>query len=271
MKRITFTLLALLLCIGGFAQSHDSIYVYRGGNVVRSFLRSRVDSITYSKTGLDGKLYDDYVSQVIHLSGSSSILALSTIDSLTFAKPKVYMQPEVVDLGLSVKWASFNVGATAPEGYGSYFAWGETTEKTNYTWDTYKFYDATSQECADIGVVISGTQYDAAHTLLGNGWRMPTKEEVVELLTICTPEWMTVNGVEGARLTAPNGKSIFLPAAGYRFEKELKYTREYGRYWSGSVETSNTLFGVDIFFDSAQIKDLDSYRRNGFPIRAVKE
>ncbi|MBQ2195316.1 MAG: hypothetical protein II407_00065, partial [Prevotella sp.] len=105
--------------------------------------------------------------------------------------------PEAVDLGLpsGTKWASFNVGATKPEEYGGYYAWGETEEKERYDWDTYIHCDGASNTCHDLGSDISGTQYDIAHVKWGGNWCMPTYEDFEELNDNCTSEWTTLNGV----------------------------------------------------------------------------
>lgn len=120
-----------------------------------------------------------------------------------------------VDLGVSVQWCDRNVGATSIEGLGSYFAWGETEPKETYYWDTY-VYGSSKSNVKDIGMNISGTQYDAATKQLGEGWRMPTRAEVVEMKNKCTWEKTSINGVEGYRATAPNGKSIFFANVGGR-------------------------------------------------------
>lgn len=142
--------------------------------------------------------------------------------------------PEAVDLGLSVKWASCNVGAERPEEYGSYFAWGETEERDNYDWENYLYYDADAKDNIYIGTDICGTKYDVAHVTWGKGWRMPTEEECKELLEKCTSEWVVFNNVHGRRFTGPNGNSIFLPMAGHRWGKEVKMAGKTGDYWSGT-------------------------------------
>ena len=126
--------------------------------------------------------------------------------------------PEYVDLGLSVKWATFNVGARAPEYYGDYFAWGETEPKEEYSWATYKWCDGTKDNVTKYNKTDSLTtlepEDDAAHVHWGNKWRMPTKEELQELIDSCQWERTTVNEVRGNTVTGPNGNSIFIPLAG---------------------------------------------------------
>ena len=124
---------------------------------------------------------------------------------------------QVVDLGLSVYWASCNLGAEKPEEYGEYYAWGETKPKSSYTEDNYSYYNASTTLYTDIGSEISGTQYDAATVNLGSDWRMPTKDEMQEMVDKCSWEWTQINGVNGYKVTGPNGNSIFLPAAGFNY------------------------------------------------------
>lgn len=153
-----------------------------------------------------------------------------------------------VDLGLSVKWACCNIDATSPEGYGGYYAWGETEQKEVYDWSTYKWYDNSDNEYVKYVIseyyepyldnkAILDLEDDVAHVKLGGDWRMPTADEIDELINECTWEYTMVNGVAGHKVTGPNGNSIFLPCAGYREEEELKEVNTSGNYWS-SVKTS---------------------------------
>lgn len=152
-----------------------------------------------------------------------------------------------VDLGLSVKWACCNVGATKPEERGGYYAWGETEEKSDYTWKTYKWcngsYDSMTKYCKNrhYGRVDNKTvldpEDDVAHVKWGGSWRMPTLEELQELVDECSWDWITkLNGVDGCKVTGPNGNSIFLPATGYRNGSELfDHWGSKGYYWSSSL------------------------------------
>ena len=133
-----------------------------------------------------------------------------------------------VDLGLSVKWATCNVGATSPEDYGHYFAWGETSPKAEYTEENSLTYGK------DMSDISGNPQYDAATANWGGSWRMPTKDEMQELVGHCEWEWTQVNGVNGAKVIGPNGSCIFLPAAGIRHGSSLPYTGSSGRYLSST-------------------------------------
>ena len=152
---------------------------------------------------------------------------------------------EYVDLGLSVKWATMNVGANAPEEYGDYFAWGETKPKDDYELSTYKWcndsYNELTKYCTDSDYGINDNKTvldlvdDAAHVNWGGTWRMPTIDEMDELVEKCSWEWTTQNGVNGEKVTGPNGNSIFLPAAGFYSGNKLVVLDEIGRYWSSAL------------------------------------
>ncbi len=150
--------------------------------------------------------------------------------------PPLVAEEEAIDLGLSVRWAPFNVGATSPEAYGDYFAWGETKPKALYKPDTYRWFQK-STGVMDIGKQISGTKLDAARVIWRGAWRLPTREECTELRDKCKWTLTTRNGVKGMLVTGPNGNSIFLPSGGYR---QGDYTtiladQVRGEYWTGNL------------------------------------
>ena len=178
---------------------------------------------------------------------------------------------QAVDLGLpsKTKWASCNVGATKPEEYGGYYAWGETEEKEVYDESTYKYYQ--NDEYVNLGSDISGTEYDVAHVKWGGNWRMPTKEECKELIDNCTSEWTTLNGVKGRKFTSNiNGNSIFLPAAGDRWGGELYDAGSWGVYWSSAQDPSYSRYAYYLIFSSSDAHWYDDYRSYGFTVRPVR-
>lgn len=184
---------------------------------------------------------------------------------------------EAVDLGLSVKWRGWNLGADAPEGYGRYYAWGETTDKQTYTWETY-FDNPYGTDNEWVGCTltsdISNTEYDAASVELGNSWRMPTKDEMQELVSNCTWEWAAVNGVNGFKVTGPNGNYIFLPAAGNADGSNITSQGAYGGYWTSTPNNdgSGGLAGNMYFYGSSDTNLYNiqwSNRYNGRSIRPV--
>lgn len=142
-----------------------------------------------------------------------------------------------VDLGLSVYWASCNLGAERPEEYGEYYAWGETKPKSSYTQDNYSYYDKNTEQYIDIGSNIGGTQYDAATVNLGSDWRMPTEDNIRELIIECTLEWTQIAGVNGIKVTGKNGNSVFLPKGFYWISELLPSVnaraREFEAYTGG--------------------------------------
>jgi len=182
---------------------------------------------------------------------------------------------EAVDLGLSVKWASWNVGATKPEEYGGYYAWGETEEKKEYSQSTYLHYQSGY---IDIGSNISATQYDVAHVKWGGGWRMPSYNEISELQTECSWKWTSINNVVGIKITGPNGKSIFLPAGGYRGGNGGIVDRSVdGFYFSSEIYSKFYVYtfyfnsdGRSVIYQNYSDRDVP-YRYHGYSIRPVKD
>ena len=159
---------------------------------------------------------------------------------------------QAVDLGLSVYWASCNLGAEKPEEYGDYYAWGETKPKSSYTKENYSYYNANTFQFIDIGSDISGTQYDAAMVNLGSDWRMPTKDEMQELVNKCTWEWTQVSGINGYKVTGTNGNSIFLPAAGPDARDENRWlnywtsTSKEGASYASYLHKDNGSFSISV-------------------------
>lgn len=137
------------------------------------------------------------------------------------------------DLGLSVKWATRNIGANSPEEIGGYYAWGEVKEKDIYTLDTYTHYDKSTHKYTLTQGSIVGTEHDVARQEWGSKWRMPTHQEAEELRVKCKWELITYNDVLGHKVTGPSGKSIFIPLTGYKSTK-LGSTAYAGYYWCGT-------------------------------------
>ena len=193
--------------------------------------------------------------------------------------------PKMVDLGLSVKWGSFNLGASKPEEYGAYFAWGETDWKAEYSWETYKWCEddgsSLTKYCSNSGYgfkeftdkkTVLDLDDDAARARLGDKWRIPTEGEYQELLAKCDQEWTLVNGVLGVKFTSKvNGNSIFLPAAGSMTERGgLTGAGTGGSYISSSaLRTGDPLKEYCLSLNGHSVLDGSALRRDGCSVRPV--
>ena len=189
---------------------------------------------------------------------------------------------EYADLGLpsGTKWATCNVGATKPEEYGGYYAWGETEEKEDYSWETYKWCNGSETSitkyctASSYGTVDNKTvldlEDDVAHVNWGSSWRMPTREELLELRDYCSWEWSVINGVSGYRVTSKtNGNSIFFSAAGYCQGSEVYYNSSSGNYCSSSLYSDCSNLIYYLYFRSGYCNWLNSGRYIGFNVRPV--
>ena len=188
---------------------------------------------------------------------------------------------EPIDLGLSVKWASYNVGATKPEEFGDYFAWGETEPKNDYSWETYKWcngsYDSLTRynTKTDYGTVDFKTQLelsdDAAYANWGGNWRIPTDAEWTELRENCTWTWTTLNGVNGYNVTSiVNGNSIFLPAASNMIGTSLYDVFVGGDYWSSTLTSGSPYSAPGVYINSSgKGRNIYYLRTYGLSIRPV--
>lgn len=250
MKKQFFLLLvtSLMAITSAFAQTRE-LQIFKGGILIQSFPLSNIDSI-------------------------------KVVDVADIPNPPA--QAQAVDLGLSVKWANMNVGASKPEDYGDYFAWGETKPKTNYDWSTYKWcngsYYMMTKYCTNssYGTVdnkgILEPEDDAARANWGDKWRMPTYSEQIELSTRCTWRMTSLYGVNGYLVTGPSGNSIFLPAAGSRQGSSLMGTGEYGNFWRSDVNLSTPIWANGLLINDMEHSPyFGSSRCNGLSVRPVTE
>lgn len=186
----------------------------------------------------------------VHFKNGSKIeFDLNTIDYLDFTNsnsPSISEMP-YVDLGLSVMWASCNLGGKKYTDFGDYYAWGETSPNGVYSEKQYSYYNSETCKYTFLGESISGSAFDAARSNLGPGWRMPTKNEFQELLDECVWTWENIDGVNGFLVKSNNGNSIFLPAAGAAYESIVKpyyYKKnEAAAYWTASSTSYNSATG----------------------------
>lgn len=183
-------------------------------------------------------------------------------------------QVNFVDLGLSVDWASCNIGANAPEEAGWFFSWGEVSPKSDYSVERHKYavqhrvgdflwkYDSQYQNILE-------PEDDAATVILGPGCHTPTPRECKELIARCKFEWTSKGGVDGYLVTGPNGASIFLPLTGCM--QGTKYTNKDRGYYLGSVLSSPIEAGSLWFMKKEECGFHGLSVAHGFPIRAVKD
>lgn len=211
--------------------------------------------------------------------------------------------PHMIDLGLpsGKKWACCNIGATTPEGYGDYYAWGETSPKSHYDWTNYIYGTGEDGRPEDPdntnytkycnnseyglngfsdGKVTLEESDDAATVNWGNGWRMPLMNEQQELVEKCDWSKVSLNGIKGRLVVGPSKKAIFLPAAGFKYNYYPNDTGEpgvYGHYWSASIDTTvpaNNCQAADMNFQNDVIIEWRYYRGSrcaGESVRAVHE
>ena len=196
--------------------------------------------------------------------------------------------PEAIDLGLSVKWASFNLGASKPEEYGDYYAWGEIEPYSgnrygfsNYKWCMDGSYKKLTKYCTDSSYGYNGftdgknvldPEDDAARVNFGGNWRIPTDAEWTELRDNCKWIWTQENGVNGRMITSNiNGNSIFLPAAGYRYSTYLQSVGDCGEYWSSSLYESTPSSTWMLLYNSNEVTRIYSDRCYGYSIRPISD
>ena len=184
-----------------------------------------------------------------------------------------------IDLGLSVRWADINVGATTPEEFGWFVAWGETRPKDDYSWSTYKYCNgqqtSLTKYCTNPnygtvdGLVRLEPSDDAATIQWGHPWRTPTANEVEELVNQCIWTWTTIGDVNGYRVTGPNGNSIFLPTAGYRYDRRIGGVGTFAGYWASECEEEDPYDATRLYFDSNGYEVIGYGRWTGRNVRPV--
>ena len=215
-------------------------------------------------------------------------MMLMMVFAVSCTKPDVVH--EYVDLGLpsGTLWATCNIGATTPEGYGDYFAWGETKAKSDYNWEKYKYakgyyneYPLLTKYCTDDyygengfvdNLTLLQPSDDAATANWGRDWRMPTLEEWKELRDNTTRIWTSQNGVYGKLFTGPNGNTLFLPAA-KRQEEGLDFNYSFGCYWSSTLDEGSPGCAIIFTFQEREsVYEISSYYRcYGLSVRAVRD
>lgn len=232
--------------IDGISFNHSSLSLFVGQSqsLTASVSPSNATYKNLVWTSSDEAIASVSEGNVTAVSKGTVVIRASAIDgSGVFAECTVSVKPAVpsgaVDLGLSVYWASSNIGASNAVGYGNYYAWGELQPKETYTRANYLYQDHP---------LLLPLEHDVAHAIKGEGWRIPTKNEWRELIDNCTREWINLDGVNGLKFssTVPGytDKWVFIPAAG-SYSTSLRYASYYGFYWTA---TSNSSSYSDIWY-----------------------
>lgn len=290
------------LVIGGDVRLTASAFKNDGSSIALSgieWISSDVNVATVSSDGTVKAIGPGTCMVTVTYGPHSDNCTITVIDPAT-------VTPEYVDLGLSVKWATFNVGAYSPEMYGDYYAWGETethyesgyaqsvnpvwksSYSSGYGWDGYKYCGSGTESemtkyCYNGGYGKSGfvdyktvlePEDDVAYVKWGKNWRIPSKEEFDELIRNCNWEWTIQDGVKGCKVTSKKAgytdRSIFLPASGYRMYTSLYYLNTEGRYWSSSLSNIRPSLGCEYSFNTSSYGwDSDCDRFIAHPIRPV--
>ena len=227
-----------------------------------------IDPSIFTKVTYDRVIYDALTDNVIVTGGEEEVEEVITY--------------EYVDLGLSVKWATMNVGAKTEEDYGHYYMWGSITPNTpdECNWANTPFnngatsYDTTYFNSVKDTVIpnkVLAKEYDVAVQIMGGDWRMPTKNECQELYKNTTQSWVTINGVNGRKFTSKTdtSKYIFIPAAGYYYNGSVSEVGTYGYIWSSTISSpySKARF---LRFRSSTCGASTTERCYGMPVRGVK-
>ncbi len=280
MKKLFFMLALVAMSVLSYGQ--DNQLVWANGRLLYGTPVAGMDSLTYDEMEDVDTLHlllPRTLIKVVH----DTVYIHDTVYVEVNGGGNVENNHEYVDLGLSVKWATCNVGANSPEEYGDYFAWGETEPKSTYDWSTYKWCNGSYNTQtkyntnSSYGTVDNKTTLDlsddAARANWGGSWRMPTKAEQDELRTECTWTWTTENGVNGYRVTSNKAgytdKSIFLPAADYRSGSSLSNAGSYGYYGSSSLNTDDPNGAYVLYFRSGYVYWYNRNRYYGHSVRPV--
>ena len=264
-----------------------TVYPTEGGTIVGGGTYEQGQTCTLTATANAGYTFANWTENGEVVFTESTYTFTVTADRSLIANfaanPAFYH--DYVDLGLpsGLLWATCNIGAENPEDYGDYFAWGETEPKDYYDWSTYQYcngsYNTMTKYCNRSSFGYNGftdnlttlqPSDDVATANWGDGWRMPTRAELQELLDNTTMTMTTQNGVNGRLFTASNGNSLFLPSAGYRINSSLFDAGSRGYYWSSSLDTDIAYRAWRLYFRSGKY-DMDGYERYyGRPVRPVR-
>ena len=297
---ITFKNCSITYPVGAYiGETEYGAFIYDGNGHIPDEIRiSRNGGGLKGDVNGDGEVTIADVNAVVSVILGHSVNGMADVngdDEVTIAdvnavisiilNPATAAGHEYVDLGLpsGTLWATCNLGANSPEQYGDYFAWGETAPKEVYTWTTYKWCNGTNNtltkyctnsSCGYNGFVDNKTELepsdDAACAYYPDGC-MPSVEQIQELCDCCTWQWTEMNGVNGQLVTGPNGATMFLPAAGHRYDNQLKHVGSSCYYWSRTIFPNYPYYYAFRLYFTSELVDWGIISRMyGFPVRAVR-
>lgn len=238
MKRLSILVIFMLTLFLGEEVSAQGIVVYKKDGFMPHYSYTEVDSVVTAEGFTiyknDGEVINYPFTEI------DSLVAYPTHAPLT--------NTLAVDLGLSsmTLWASHNVGATNPEDDGDFFAWGETSARTNFTFENYLYYNSQTNGFFDIGTDIASTQFDAASANWGSSWHLPTYTQIEELINQCTWTYITYNNVGGYMVTGNNGNSIFLPSDVWSATRDAGGDGAFYLHWNGSYDVKGRCYGLNV-------------------------
>ena len=285
MKKITFILSALSLMLASFTAGAENVRgdVDLDGNVSITDVTALIDYLlTGDASGISLVNADCNLDGQVNIADVAALIDYLLTGNWSNEPVTPPEEGDWMDLGLpsGTIWATRNIGASSPEDYGDYFAWGETEPKNDYRWTTYKWRKSgpgiISKYCtdSDYGTVDGKTELDpeddAAWVNWGASWRMPSLEQLQELVEHCTWSWTTRNGVNGWIVIGSNGSSIFLPAAGESYFESIDYLGVIGEYWSRTLYLDSSLNAYELCFGSSDVNIYEYQRNRGLTVRAVR-
>lgn len=272
MKKLLMFFAMVMTSITMMAQSQFYVILKDGSGA--SYPENIVDSLTFNDQN-GAKIYgfEDLAKSIAQLrrevDSLKGIMSLLTVDSTSFIH-------EYVDLGLpsGTLWATCNLGAKKPSDYGYYIYWGETDQRSNYSLSGSQIYDKDIPTMRATGIIDQyfnlTSRYDAATVLWGDDWRMPTSDEINELLRYCDYQWTEVNGSNGIKLTSSkNGHQIFLPCAGMKRDNEDVMVGTKGYYIGATANGDNSACGI--YLAQGDVRPSSTLINRGRTIRAVRK
>lgn len=244
---------------------------------VKTFSFNKLDKSLFHKEGVFTDLESDcvyYAKAFVIYAGDMGEDYGDVISFRTLENP-AYPHHEYVDLGTSVKWATCNIGASAPEQSGDFYSFAESETKIDYSINNYSHHFTTpyTDEYGNKGIKYNfyTSTFDICKYLWGNNWRLPTQKEIKELCEKCQWKWTSLNGIYGYEVKGQNGNSIFLPASGYYDGQKLEQAGIKGCYMATDSDKGLSGWSSSLCFYKESHSTDSNPCWKGYTVRAVKE